>query len=55
MSNAKTAPNSKPYFYIKIDLILFEAMSLTAHGEAASDMSFDWLLEYSQISLGELA
>ena len=50
MSNAKTAPNSKPYSYSKIDLILFEAMSLTAHGEAASDMSFDWLHCYRDLN-----
>lgn len=55
MSNTKAAPNSKPYCDGEIDLILIEAMGLTAHEEVTSDVSFEWLLEYSQVSLGELA
>ena len=55
MPKGKTALNPKPYSNNEIDLILIEAMGLTACEEGVSDTPFEWLIEYSQLSLEELA
>ena len=55
MPKVKTAPNPKLYSNNLIDFILTEAMGLTAYEEVVNDISFEWLLEYSQVSLEELA
>ena len=55
MPKAKILPRPKLYSNNEIDLILIEAMGLTAYEKVVSDMSFEWLLGYSQISLQELA
>ena len=55
MPKVKTALNPKPYSNNEIDLILIEALGLTAYQEGVSDVPFEWLIEYSQISFEELA
>ena len=51
MLNVQTAPNPKSYYDNGIDLILFEAINSAAYEEVTSDVSLEWLLEYSQINL----
>ena len=51
MPNVKTASNPKSYSENEIDIILIESMGLTAHKKTISDLSFGWLLEYSQSSV----
>ena len=55
MPKVKTAPNPKLYSNNVIDFILTDSVSLTAYEEVVNDISFEWLLEYSQVSLEELA
>jgi hypothetical protein len=55
MPKVETVPNPKLYSNNVIDFILTEPMSLTAYEEVVNDISFEWLLEYSQVSLEELA
>ena len=55
MPKAKTGLKPKPYSNNEIDLILIEALGLTAYQDGLSDIPFEWLIEYSQISLEELA
>ena len=54
MPKVKILPIPKLYLNNKIDLILIEAMGLTAYKKVVGDISFEWLLGYSQISLQEL-
>ena len=51
MLNVQTAPNPKSYYDSGIDLILIETLSSTVCEEVTSDVSLDWLLEYSQSNL----
>ena len=51
MPNVKISPNPKSYYDNGIDLILIEAMNLTTCEEVTSDVSFEWLLKYSQSNL----
>ena len=51
MLNVQTAPNPKSYYNSGIDLILIEALSSTVCEEVTSDVSLEWLLEYSQSNL----
>ena len=53
MPNVKTASNPKFYSEIEIDIdiILIESMGLMARKKTNSDVSFGWLLEYSQSSV----
>ena len=54
MPNAKPASNPKSFNDTKGDRILIEAKGLAAWEDLVSDVSFEWLLEYSQSSLEEL-
>ena len=55
MPKVKTGLKPKPYSNNEIDLILIQALGLTAYQEGVSDTPFEWLIEYSQLSLEELA
>ena len=55
MPKVKTGLKPKPYSHNEIDLMLIEALGLTAYREGVSDVPFEWLIEYSQISFEELA
>jgi hypothetical protein len=55
MPKVETVPNPKLYSNNVIDFILTKPVSLTAYEEVVNDISFEWLLEYSQVSLEELA
>ena len=49
-----TESNPRSYSESEIDLILIEAIGSTVSEEAASDISFEWLLDYSNIDLEDL-
>ncbi len=55
MPEVTAVSNPKSYSVNEIDLILIEAMGLTACEEVLSDVSFEWLLEHSQSSLKDSA
>ena len=53
-SKIPTESNPSSYSESEIDLILIEAVGATVSEEAASDISFEWLLDYSNIDLEDL-
>ena len=54
MLSAKTILNTETYSENDIDLILFEAAGSGAFEEVVSEISFEWLLEYSNTGLENL-
>jgi len=53
-SKIPTESNPSSYSESEIDLILIKAIGSTVSEEAASDISFEWLLDYSNIDLEDL-
>ena len=53
-SKIPTESNPSSYSESEIDLILIEAIGSTVSEEAASDISFEWLLDYSNIDPEDL-
>ena len=51
MPNATTIRDHETYSESEIDLILIEALGTRSPEEVASDISFEWLLDYSHISI----
>ena len=54
MLSAKTILDTETYSENDIDLILFEAAGSGTFEEAMSEISFEWLLEYSNTGLEDL-
>lgn len=51
MPNPTTIREHETYSDSEIDLILIEALGSRSSEEVASDISFEWLLDYSHISI----
>ena len=50
-SKIPTESNPSSYSESEIDLILIEALGSRASEEVPSDISFEWLLDYSHINI----